>query len=894
MAEWTAKFYLMLVVVRLIVPCVEAGDWQHCQNVSPLRCSVGDSRNGGSKYRYDIADYESKWNPYAADSYRGPFRYNNLNLYAAFTSCYDCAGNGSVSGSSVIAEVQSVTLSPSQQDITIHVIADNNVGTMTKADTIAISRLPCGRDCSLWLVNCNITTIEVGAFAKLPQVTALVIWQSNLQTLRSGTFEGMEGLETLLLLGNNITCLEAGAFEGLSQLLSLYLVDNQILTMAPGMLRGLQLDWLDVSANSIWYIAPGVLQGTRSVRNVYIVKNKLQSVNVGMFAELAIMENLYLEYNEISWIADDAFHSNKRLGLLSLQGNKLTYLSGFWSKPSNLGKVVLKLKGNAIIAAEYPGRGSLRWQVRLPNNPLRCTCASIGLYESLWRQWTEISRAPWHSLISLPTGCPASSLMEWPPVQVNVSALPCPTPFVEIVNVEQNHETREYEVVGNVYWEDLPQVSWVFANGSEHSMNIMYNTNSTTHASLGMGNLTVQVKTYLRAEGWTKCKMMDFDIREPQKWKVCSNYMGKSSFTLWLEGAGPLALRNTLFTASSASGSYTTNLEVTHDTHMSHSHTTQHPTTTAPPLMSTLQHRTTTRQTTAEIMSTGMTVDRDSNVTWYISVSATAVTVLLFAFVGKVVLKCFRCPPDMADGVRATVAACSNSPLGDHDSPNDSVISPYAEGRFEDHESLDGSEISPYAVGHIEDHGGLNGSESGISPYAEGRLEDHDSLDGSEISPYAEGRIEDHGSLRDINSSGSSEIVPYGQGALNAAYEERSNENTNAGNSNVSDQNCYQHPSTPPNPGATHSSAYQQRTSYENTGTETSKVSDQNCYQHPSILPNPGATQSSAYQQCSSYEDTGTETSKVSDQNCYQHPSILANSSASHSSAYQLRRGYFD
>ncbi|XP_066301892.1 chondroadherin-like [Branchiostoma lanceolatum] len=33
--KWMVKFYLVLVV-RLVVPCVEAGDWQHCQKVGAL------------------------------------------------------------------------------------------------------------------------------------------------------------------------------------------------------------------------------------------------------------------------------------------------------------------------------------------------------------------------------------------------------------------------------------------------------------------------------------------------------------------------------------------------------------------------------------------------------------------------------------------------------------------------------------------------------------------------------------------------------------------------------------------------------------------------------------------------------------------------------------------
>eukprot|EP00058_Branchiostoma_floridae_P009583 XP_002595071.1 hypothetical protein BRAFLDRAFT_90180 [Branchiostoma floridae] len=856
-AKWVLRLYLVLAV-RLVVPCVEAGDWQHCQNVSPLRCSVGDSRNGESKYRYDIGKYQSRWKPSSFDSYQGPF--DNIYLYPTSMVCYDCAGNRSVSSSSVTGEVLSVTLRPSLLDTTVLVMVDHNVGTLTSGDTTAVSKLPCGSDCKLWFVNCNITTIEVGALAKLPQVKTLVIWQNNLETLRSGTFEGMEGVKELVLIENNMTCIEAGAFDGLPLLRFLYLVDNQILTMAPGMLRGLQLDWLDVSANSIWYIAPGVLQGALSARHVYIVENKLQSVSVGMFAELGNMHSLHLEYNEISWIADGAFHSNQRLAVVNLAGNKLTFLSGLWFKPAKLGKV--NLKGNAIAVA-YPGREDLAgWDIRIPYNPLRCTCANAGLYGHLWRRWKVTGRHPWHSGIFISTLCPAWSLTEKSPVHVNVSALPCPAPFVEIVNIEQNHVSQEYEAVGNVYWEDMPRVSWAFADGSEYSMNITYNTNTTTHANLTIGNLTVTVGTYLRGEGWTKCKKKDLAIRDPQKWKVCSNYLGKSSFKLWLEGTGPLAFRNTLCTASSESGFYTTSFEVPNNTHLTHSHTTQQPATTVLPLVIT-QHHTTTRQTTEPslMISTSMSVERDNNAVWYISVAAIAGLLL----VRKVVCKCFRClrvklcptvrqdNAQQSHGVRA-VTACSNWPLDSHDSLDGSVISPYAEGRFDD----------------------------------------HDSLDGSEISPYAEGRLEDHDSLRDTDSSGSSDAVPYGQGALNTAYEERSSyENTNAENSNMSDQNCYQqHSSILPDPGAIQSSFYQQRSSYENTSTENSNVSDQNCYQHPSILPDPGATQSSAYQQHSSYENVSTENSNMSDQNCYQHPSILPDPGAIQSSFYQQRSSY--
>eukprot|EP00058_Branchiostoma_floridae_P015153 XP_002600641.1 hypothetical protein BRAFLDRAFT_102420 [Branchiostoma floridae] len=745
--KWVAKFYLVLVVVRLVVPCVEAGDWQHCQNVSPLRCSVGDSRNGGSKYRYDINGYESRWNkgPYIHGSYGGPFKYISLN--PAFMSCYDCAGNGSVSGSSVTGEVQGVTLSPSQQDITILVIADNNIGTMTKADATAISKLPCGRDCSLWLVNCNITTIEVGAFAKLPQVKILVIWQSNLQALRSGTFEGMEGLKSLLLLGNNITCLEAGAFDGLPLLRFLYLVDNQILTMAPGMLRGLQLDWLDVSANSIWYIAPGVLQGTRSVQNVYIVENKLQSVSVGMFAELANMQSLYLQYNEISWIADGAFHSNKRLGVLNLEGNKLTFLSGLWFKETR--SVRVALKGNAIAAA-YLARWDFQLNVLLPDNPLRCTCANVRLYDHLWRNYKRSGPHPRYSKMSLQKGCPASSLMESRPVQVNVSALPCPAPFVEFVKVQYNREPQKYEAVGNVYWEDLPQVSWAFANGSEHSMNIMYNTNTTTHASLAIGNLTVRVGTYIRADGWVKCRE-EWNTSKNQgsrKQEKCSNYMGKSSFTLWLSTASNVSFWNLSCSAISEVGSYTAYFDVRESMHFSQPFTT-------PQLLTQPTNHTRPATADTQPLSTPLPYivllpgNHDQT---YVSEST---WLIVLASLAAVLMIVTRVAWNYTIGVKWAAGLENNSAAEQAIAPREGVA------RLPSGSSA----IVPYAV--VYDNVGANSGDPDdqIAPYAI----TYD-VEDDEITPYAEGHLRDHDSLCESDASDSSEAVPYGVSKLCDKY----------------------------------------------------------------------------------------------------------------------------
>ncbi|XP_019639937.1 PREDICTED: uncharacterized protein LOC109481788 [Branchiostoma belcheri] len=752
--SWVVKLYLVLAV-RLEVPCVESGNWQHCQKVSPKRCSVGDSRSGGPTYRYDIGGYGSQ-DPESYD-YKGPFKL--IGLGKAFMSCYNCTGDRNVSGSSATGEVVSATLSPSQLDITNLLIVDHNVGTMSSGDTSALSDLPCGTYCHVWLVNCNITTIEAGAFAKLSQVKTLVIWRSNLQTLKSGTFAGMEGLKDLLLLDNNITCLEAGTFDGLPKLGYLYLVENQILTMPVGMLRGLQLDWLDVSMNSISHIAPGVLQEAGPVRQIYFVKNKLQSVSVGMFAELEQLRQLYLQHNEISSIADGAFLSNKLLQRIVLSGNKLTFLSGLWFPP---GKAYTHVNGKGIYADVIAKKNAIAVVVHasrllnfvLQNNPLRCTCANIGLYERMWMLWKVGWYPTWRFMISFQTGCPAISLLRTPPVAVNASALPCPAPVVEIVNVERNQYLQVYTAFGNVYWEDLSHVFWSFANGSEYSMNITHNTNTTAHASLPIGNLTVSVVTYIKAEGWVKCKGSE---SKAGSWKheSCSNYMGKSTFTLWLRTVENVTFTNFSYTVVSEIGSHTAYFDTS--LHLSQPRTTSLAQSTIHTQPTTLTEPTTHEQQTTYVQPTAHTPPLPTSTSlWTIVLSSLAAILMVLTRIA------------WRYSTEAHRVARQN------DRENYSVEG--APGPREGVARLPSgsSAIVPYAVAYGDTVSNAGSSDEQITPYAiTYDVEDDD------ITPYAEGHLRDHDSLCESDASDSSEIVPYGVSKICDKYDRKeTQENT--------------------------------------------------------------------------------------------------------------------
>ncbi|KAI8505898.1 hypothetical protein Bbelb_162510 [Branchiostoma belcheri] len=770
--------------VQLLVPCVDAGSWQSCREVSVAKCGVGDSRSDGHEYRYDIGAYRYKTNI---------------------------------------------------------MIVGNNVGKLGTDKAEILSQIPCGEDCRLWFVVCNLTAIEVGAFAKLPQVYTLVIWRSNVQTLKNGTFAGMEGLKYLLLLENNITHLQDGCFHGLLRLSYLILVDNQILTLSPGAFLGVQPRWVDVSANLIVTVAPGTLQAIKSVEHVRAVENKLRSIGVEMFHGLERLKYLNLEGNRISHIAAGAFHSNTKMVILILAGNRLTFLSGGWFKslfPSHV-----NVRGNAIAAMALEGR-EREFMIVLLDNPPRCTCANDWLYDpegmSPFKFKERYARA-----IQVPStaSCPASPLMPNPPAPVNPNGLPCPVPLVEVTHVERS-AAYKYEASGDLYWEQLPTMSFAFPDGSHHTLDITYDTITTTHDSLPTGNLTVRVVTDLKAEGWVKCKGPENLLGETGNHSLCSNYMGKSSFTLWLETAEPLSFGNTTCTASSETGSDTVVFATSARTHSDMTTLTELTFLNTTPFsvsISTTPLSSGVSTTPLSISTTPLATNTsdDVHLTWYVlwaalgGLSAAAVGVWGCAMVSCIKQKLKRNAPDNGAGPSRNgnqIAACSMWPLP-----------------------------------------GGNSEESVISPYAEGRLEDHDSLNESEsvISPYAEGGFNDHPDLRRADSS-QSEIAPYGLAKLCPAYRAASRPRAHT-HPVPSRPYSTERPRQKPNRAGAVLAAY---------GQNGRDKSDQSCYKHPSILPNPGATKSSAYQHNASAAQRARKAP------CYNSPALATDLKRTLSNTY--------
>ncbi|XP_078597375.1 uncharacterized protein LOC144873690 [Branchiostoma floridae x Branchiostoma japonicum] len=832
MARKLATKVCLLLLLQLLVSRIDADSWQSCREVAVAKCGIGDSRSDGHEYRYDIGAYRYKWTKYSREvsSYKGPFQ--TVSLSQVFQSCQVCSNETNPTQGGP-------TQNPSlPRAITNIMIVDNNVGKLCTEKAKILSQIPCGRVCRLWFVGCNLTEIEGGAFAELPQVSTLVIWRSNVHTLRNGTFAGMDGLKYLLLLENNLTHLEGGCLDGLPSLSYVILVDNQILTLSSDTFRGLQPRWFDVSANLISNVPPGTFQAIKSVEYVRAVENKLTAIGAGMFHGLERLKVLSLEGNRIFHIAAGAFHSNTEIRLLNLAGNRLTFLSGGWFRSSF--PFFMVVRGNAIATIALEGRALPFGGIPL-DDPPRCTCANDWLYEHQGNTLKFKQHFIGKIRVPLGTGCLASALKPNPPAPVSPRSLPCPAPLVEIVSVEGN-AAYKYKAVGDVYWEQLPVVSCAFPNGLHHAVSFTYDTNMTTHDILPTGNLTVRVVTDLKAEGWLKC-MGSYDLLEESgNDSLCSNFMGKTRFTLWLETTEPLAFENTTCIASSETGSHSAVFMASKRAHSgltTHQATEISRTNTAP--FSTIISITlplTSIGTTP--LYTGASDDGYEDLKWYI-VSAVIGLLLPLAVLGVwgcamyIWRRLRRDAPGNPAGPSRNgnqITACSRWPVGDQGNMDESVISPYAEGGFDDHDSLNDSE--------------------------------------SVISPYAEGGFQDHPDLRRADSA-QSEIVPYGLAKLCAAYAGRARAQTHPVPSRPYST---ERPRQTPNREGAVLAAY---------GPNGRDKSGQNCYQHPSILPNLGATKSSAYQQNASAAQRSRKA------RCYNSPALATDQERSLSSTYDQR-----
>ena len=140
----------------------------------------------------------------------------------------------------------------------------------------------------------SITALKPNDFAGL-DVTTLDLGNNQLTTLPLGVFDGLSNLSTLSLNDNRLTALPLGIFDGLSNLSTLSLNHNQLGTGAlaagalpVGVFSGLSnLSTLNLSHNQLTTLPSGTFNGlSSSITSLNLGSNQIQTLAPGLFSEL--------------------------------------------------------------------------------------------------------------------------------------------------------------------------------------------------------------------------------------------------------------------------------------------------------------------------------------------------------------------------------------------------------------------------------------------------------------------------------------------------------------------------------------------------------------------------------------------------------------------------------
>ncbi|CAH1272480.1 LRRC70 [Branchiostoma lanceolatum] len=232
---------------------------------------------------------------------------------------------------------------------------------------------------------------------------------------------------TILILGpGKIKTVANGAFESAPSLLALSMNNNCIKTVGSWFERLVKLEKLYLSWNEIEEIEENALQPLRQLEYLDLMHNRLRTVEERYFSGLTKLKNLHMSYNNISHIAGRSFDQLPSLVSVSLDHNQLSALS-----PELLKRLT-----------------SLHTHVHIKENPLRCTCALDGLRSA---GATTFGKGAYYKLqCSYPPRLSGRKV-----ANVAKDDMPCPSP-----TVKTSREDNGVTLVCEVFWEKQPDIIW--------------------------------------------------------------------------------------------------------------------------------------------------------------------------------------------------------------------------------------------------------------------------------------------------------------------------------------------------------------------------------------------------------------------------------------------------
>lgn len=190
-------------------------------------------------------------------------------------------------------------------------------------------KVPALEDLSL--SGCNLQRLSPTAFDRLENIVFINLSNNQIQTLPERIFQRVKNIEELDLSANNITNLPEQIFAN-TTLSILNLRYNRI---------ELQLDFatseiqrLDLSFNNITVIASTMFENMTGLTSLILKGNGITKIHSDAFAQLRLLRQVDLSFNELEQVSGKLFSTNKDLDVIRLNDNyrlKSLPLEGFAS-----------------------------------------------------------------------------------------------------------------------------------------------------------------------------------------------------------------------------------------------------------------------------------------------------------------------------------------------------------------------------------------------------------------------------------------------------------------------------------------------------------------------------------------------------------------------------------
>jgi len=166
----------------------------------------------------------------------------------------------------------------------------------------------------------HIQKISAWTFSGLSSLKYLHLQDDQIESIDAGAFTNA-AIISLSISNNQITSLPVGVFSGLSQLTELYLDSNKLTQLSTNVFGDLSsLQTLSMQSNQISNIEAWALNGLSSLYTLYLQNNKVGVLKSWVFSGLSNVSNLSLDGNPIKEIETDAFNHGPQLNYLSLNG----------------------------------------------------------------------------------------------------------------------------------------------------------------------------------------------------------------------------------------------------------------------------------------------------------------------------------------------------------------------------------------------------------------------------------------------------------------------------------------------------------------------------------------------------------------------------------------------